>query len=173
MGYRIDLTKPPKQILVDRFNYVFGISYTVDNYDFHPAGVQPLTKEERRKKGVESKVAARFKNGISGHREFYITRADLSKFLVGIEVEVPKGAVEWSHELAPYVIEQIGLDLEPYDIMVEPITDDMETYQAHLIPNHLSFKGTISIVFVDPTPRLLANLVTKRALDGFTYGVFL
>ena len=45
MAYRVDLTKTPKQILVDRINYVFGVSYTTDNIDFNDKGVQPLTKD--------------------------------------------------------------------------------------------------------------------------------
>jgi hypothetical protein len=101
MAYRVDLTKTPKQILVDRINYVFGVSYTTDNIDFNDKGVQPLTKD---------------------------------------------------------------------DIMIEPISEELDSYDVRLVPNHLSFKGTIPVVFTDPTPRTLASLVTKLALDGFRPG---
>ncbi|HGU6387958.1 TPA: hypothetical protein ACNABY_000711 [Escherichia coli] len=173
MGYRIDLSKTPKQILVERINYVFKLSYSENNYEFNPRGVWPLTRAERRAKGVESKVAARFVNGVHGTQEFYLTRADLNKLLKDVTVEVPKGATEWSHELVPYIVDELGLQLDTYDIMVEPITPETESYEARLIPHHLSFKGTIAITFVDPTPRKLAQLVTKRALDGFRPGEFL
>ncbi|OTE88291.1 hypothetical protein B1K96_36630, partial [Escherichia coli] len=70
-----------------------------------------------------------------GTQEFYLTRADLNKLLKDVTVEVPKGAAEWSHELVPYIVDELGLQLDTYDIMVEPITPEMESYEARLIPH--------------------------------------
>lgn len=170
MAYRVDLTKTPKQILVDRINYVFGVSYTTDNIDFNDKGVQPLTKDEARRYGLESKVAADFKNGVAGNQEFILTRVDLATFLADEPVTVPKGEVTSSQELADYIVAQTGIDLTQDDIMIEPISEELDSYDDRLVPNHLSFKGTIPVVFTDPTPRTLASLVTKLALDGFRPG---
>lgn len=163
MAYRVDLTKAPKQILVDRINYVFSLSYTADNIEFNANGVQPLTLAERQRYGLESKVAAVFRNGVVGNQEFILTRVDLATFLADEPVSVPKGAVTSSEELADYIVAQTGLDLRADDIMIEPISEELDSYDVRLVPNHLSFKGTIPVVFTDSTPR-------KLALDGFRPG---
>ncbi len=172
MPYRVDLSKSPKEILLNRINYVFGTSYRPDQIEFNSRGAWPLTKDERRAKGVESKIAAHFKNGISGTREFYLTRANLSELLDGEVVEVPQGLHEWSHYLVPYIRDSLGLDLGDYDLLVEPIDPTAELYLAKIEPHHPSFKGTIVITFIDPTPRRLAELVNLRSLDGFNIGEF-
>ncbi|ANZ49733.1 virion structural protein [Erwinia phage Machina] len=171
MPYRIDLSKPPHEILVNRINYVWGTSYRPDQVEFNSRGAWPLTKEERRARGVESKIAARFKNGVMGFQEFHLTRADLTELLEGVVVEVPMG-ITWSHYLVPYIIDELGLQLGPYDLVIEPLEGNFTTYVARIEPHHPSFKGTIDIKFVDPTPRKLTDLVTKYKLDGFRVGEF-
>lgn len=173
MAYRIDLSKPAAEILLDRINYVFGTSYRPDQIEFNSRGAWPLTLDERRAKGVESKIAAKFKNGVYGSREFYMTRADLTELLHDVVVEVPQGAVTWSHYLAPYIVESLGLQLSELDLWVEPIDSSHGIYLARIAPHHPSFKGSITVEFVDPQPRRLAELVTLRNLDGFRFGEFL
>lgn len=172
MTYRVDLSKPAKEILLNRINYVFGTSYRPDQIEFNSRGAWPLTKEEVRAKGVESKIAASFKNGLWGTREFYLTRANLTELLDGVVVEVPQGAAEWSHYLVPYIRDSLGLELGDYDLVVEPVDPTLDQYLAKIEPHHPAFKGTIVIALIDPTPRRLAELVTKRSLDGFNIGEF-
>lgn len=171
MAYRIDLSKTPKEILLNRINYVWGTSYRSDQIEFNDRGAWPLTIDERRARGVESKVAARFQNGVIGFQEFHYTRANLSELLEGVVVEVPQG-MAWSHYLVPYIIDELGLQLGPYDLVIEPLPDDITTYIARIEPHHITFTGTIGIKFVDPTPRKLTDLLIKTQLDGFRVGEF-
>lgn len=173
MAYRVDLSKTPTEILIDRINYVFGTSYRADQIEFNSRGAWPLTKDEQRDKGVESKIAARFKNGVAGRQEFYMTRADLTELLAGEVVEVPQGAVDWSHYLAPYIVDALGVDIGLYDLVVEPVDSTEPFYLASIAPHHPALKGTIVISFIDPTPRLLTELVKNNKLDGFRLGEFL
>jgi len=173
MTYRVDLSKPAAEVLLNRINYVFGTSYRPDQIEFNQRGAWPLTSSEQRAKGVESKIAAQFKNGVYGTREFYMTRADLTELLHDVVVEVPQNAVTWSHYLVPYITEALGLQLESMDLWVEPVDSSAGTYLARIAPHHPAFKGSIAIEFINPQPRRLAELLTLRNLDGFRFGEFL
>lgn len=168
MSYRVDLSSTAPEILINRINYVFGLSYTTDNISFNARGTVPLTIDEARKYGVESKVAAYYHKGVNGSQEFYLTRGDLNRMLKDAVVEVPIGEVQWSQGLAPYILDELGVYLDPRDIMIEPIPEDAEEYQVRLVPRSLALKGTINIKFVDPTPRRLIELVGTRQLAGFS-----
>lgn len=173
MGYRVDLSKKPNEIVIDRINYVFNKDYKPSQITFGSSGTCPLERAEREKYGVESKVAAYYGNGVYGHVEFFLTRADLTRLLDGITLQVPKGSIHWSHELAPQIQKDLGLQIYPPDIMAELVSPDADTYTVRLLPNHLSFKGVLKVEFIDPRPRKLQELVTKRALDGFKFGEFI
>lgn len=169
MTYRVDLSKTAPEILINRINYVFGTSYTPDQLTFDSRGAVPLSIEEARREGVESKAAAYYKNGYSGSQNFVFTRGDLNKLLRGAVVPVPFGAVKSSEELAPYIFDELGVNINPHQILIEPIPEDATDFTVRLIPRHLSLKGTIAIEFVDPTPRKLKVLVSKTELDGFSF----
>ncbi|QXO09529.1 hypothetical protein pEaSNUABM11_00105 [Erwinia phage pEa_SNUABM_11] len=169
MTYRVDLSKTAPEILINRINYVFGTSYTAEQLTFDARGAVPLSKEEARREGVESKAAAYYRKGFTGSQNFMFTRGDLNKLLKGVVVPVPFGAVQWSQDLAPYIFDELGVNLNPQQILIEPIPEDATDYTVRLIPRHLSLKGTIAIQFVDPTPRRLKTLVKKTELDGFSF----
>jgi len=169
MAYRVDLSKTAPEILINRINYVLGSSYTPATLTFNARGAVPLDKFEARRHNAESKAAGLFSGGLKGGQDFYYIRGDLNKLLKGAVVKVPQGAVQWSQDLAPYVFDELGVNLTRHQILIEPIPEDAENYILRLIPRHLSLKGTIAVQFVDPTPRKLKLLVTKTKLDGFRH----
>ena len=171
MSYRIDLSKKPHEIIILRINYIWGKSYLPDDVVFNKRGAWPLDSQRARKLGVESKIIGNFTRGYTGGQEFFYTRADLTEFFDGVVVEIPN-TVMWTYHCAPYLAEELGLQLEQEDIQIDKIPEGTTDYLIKIAEHHPSFKGTLAVRFIDPTPRFLKELVTKRDLDGFKLGVF-
>lgn len=162
-----NLNKIGKDLLLDLLNRDNGTSFTFNDVTFSAPQViiNPATFRN-------TKVAISAKPGgqYVGSKVVDYHRIDIAQLLKPQYRRVIGVGVSISTDLVPILNTRFGLQLEPSDIVAEPIdTSSMPViYRLKFQPNCYSFIGEVDLELINDLPDL-EELITVNLLDGFYY----
>lgn len=162
---RIDLTKTDAEVLREHVGKLYGHVYEPEELVFNAAKAHQYDWLTARERGNESYVRVDWYKRFDGQQVIDFTQQPLEELLgPNPTVRIPPDGPRRTDRLAPYIYEQLGIQLYPDDIWIEYIDADAMECIIKLNPHHLALKGGIRATYVD---RRLDELLTNVELDGF------
>lgn len=167
MAYRVDLSLSSEEILRGLINFDNKTDFTEKQLSFNPIGAVPLTLDEYYEKRRNSKVSVRYKGKMIGEKTYYYNRIDFPTLLGNLGIAVPWGVYQHTHELLPYVRQQLGINLSEDDIISAFIDPEAAIGEITIFRRNITYIGSITVVFKGH-PDTLEGQVLNKTLSGFT-----
>lgn len=165
--YRVDMSQRPADILRGLVNFDNGTDFNATTMGFNPKGASPLPHREAVKRERNSKVLARFKGRFRGERLFYYNRINLNEFFGNICAGAPYGEHRTTTELLPYVKKDLGVDIQPDEVLEDYIDPEAAFVDIQILRNSLTYLGSVRVYFLG-APGSLVDKVRSTELGGFT-----
>lgn len=165
--YRVDMSQRPADILRGLVNFDNGTKFTDKTMVFNVKGASPLPHREAVNRERNSKILALFKGNYRGERLFYYNRINLNEFFGNICAGAPYGVHTKTTELLSYVKKDLGVDIQPNEVLEEYIDPEAAYVDITILRNSLTYIGSVRVYFLG-APGSLVDKVRSTELGGFT-----
>lgn len=161
MGYVIDMSKAPKDILLGQINYEnpkAHLTFSVCKFsDYGPKNSGRADRDTMI--DVLPLQGAPFYGTIT----FYYNRINLNATLGtrALNVDLTKHVDTLS--MLPAVLSQLGINLTPADVFNDQVVPGSESFTIRIRAMSIMYKGTIAVT----SRRMLSQMLGNRLLDGF------